>query len=207
MHHRDCLPHLRQQNVIYFVTFRLADSLPESRLRQIRDRRDRWFADNPPPHMPTQEAQYRSIWTAPLEHLLDAGHGACALRRADCRQSLEDSMRHDDGTAYRLGSFVIMPNHVHALLHVPPPADLSDIMQAWKSISSRRINRLLRRRGSLWQPESFDHIVRDKSHWQSFIRYIRRNPAGLPEATFTLGCGSLATEEAPPPPAPTPRPT
>ena len=32
MAHRDHLPHVRQENVVYFITFRLADALPADRL-------------------------------------------------------------------------------------------------------------------------------------------------------------------------------
>jgi putative transposase len=194
MQHRDCLPHLRQQNVLYFITFRLADSLPEARLQPLRAARDLWLAQNPPPHTAAQELEYRKIWSAPVERLLDAGHGACLLRQPECRSTIEATMRHDDGQLYGLGDFVIMPNHVHVLLHVPEARDLSSILQAWKSISARRINRILTHRGSLWQPEPFDHIVRDESHWQRFINYIRTNPSQLPSDAFTLGRGSLILE-------------
>lgn len=134
---------------------------------------------------------YRKLWTVPIERLLDGGHGACVLRDPNCRNVLEATMRHQDGTRYGLGDFVVMPNHVHAILRVLDSVELSAIMQAWKSISARGINRLLQRRGSLWQPESFDHIVRNLAHRQRFSAYIRKNPMCLPAGTFTLGCGVL----------------
>jgi REP element-mobilizing transposase RayT len=191
LQHRDHLPHLRQQNVIYFLTFRLADSLPARRLDQLRRVRDQWILDNPPPHTLRQESEYRSLWTGPIERLLDGGHGECLLRNPECRGFLEETMRHDDGAAYSLGEFVIMPNHVHALLHVPKSSDLSTILQAWKSISARRINKLHRRSGTLWQSEPFDHIVRDGTHHRRFANYIGKNPAKLRAGHFTLGCGTL----------------
>lgn len=191
MQHRDCLPHLRQSNVIYFGTFRLADSLPQARLHDSRRQRDDWLERNPPPHSPTQQAAFRQVWTAPIERLLDSGCGDYVPGGADCRRALEETLRHDDSRSYELGDFVIMPNHVHLLVRVLPGHQLSTAVEAWKSISARRVNRLRGRRGSLWQPEYFDHIVRDGEHWERFARYIRQNPRHLPAERYTLGCGAL----------------
>jgi len=182
---------LRQDNVIYFITFRLADSLPERRIHEIRTDRDRWLRDNPPPHTAEQARALRELWTVRIENMLDAGHGRCELGRADCRSTLETTMRHDDGIAYRLGAFVVMPNHVHALVQMLKGHDLSAAVKAWKSISARQINRLVGRQGSLWLEEYFDHIVRDATAIDRFTTYVRENPRSLPAGTFTLGNGSL----------------
>ncbi|PYK67542.1 MAG: hypothetical protein DME45_10010 [Verrucomicrobia bacterium] len=37
------LPHWQQPGAAYFITFRLADSLPQSRLRQWREERAIWL--------------------------------------------------------------------------------------------------------------------------------------------------------------------
>src|SRR5579863_4142325 len=116
--HRDNLPHVRQKNVIYFVTFRLGDSLPADRIAELKAQRDLWLRHNPAPHSVDQQQEYRRMWTVRIENLLDAGYGACPLRDGGCRAMLEAIMRHDDGTRYSLGEFVIMPNHVHALIHM-----------------------------------------------------------------------------------------
>ncbi|MFI5379828.1 MAG: transposase [Tepidisphaerales bacterium] len=193
--HRDKLPHVRQDNVIYFVTFRLADSLPVKRTRELREQRDRWLAANPRPH-PTEQAKvFRTIWTTRIENLMDAGHGECPLANRDCREIVEGVLRHDDGSLYLLGAFVIMPNHVHALVQILPVGDLSMVVKAWKSLSARHINQLLQLSGSLWQEEYFDHVVRDTASLGRFITYIRQNPSCLPAGDYTLGSGSLRVEE------------
>lgn len=192
--HRDCLPHVRQENVIYFITFRLADSLPAARTAELRKERDRWLLQNPPPHTAAQNHQYRQIWTVHIENLMDAGHGACILREPRSRDVIESLVRHHDSVAYRLGDFVIMPNHVHALLQPLPGWPLSRILQAWKSASTRKINLLLGRRGPLWQEEYFDHALRDLASLSKFTHYIQSNPARLTPNTFTVGHGSLAVK-------------
>ncbi len=93
----------------------------------------------------------------------------------------------------QLGDFVIMPNHVHALVGVSNSADLSPRTSKPGNPSAPAAStNLLHRHGTLWQPEPFDHIVRDVPHWKRFIAYIQKNPANLPPNTFTLARGSLA---------------
>jgi putative transposase len=48
-------------------------------------------------------------------------------------------------------------------------------LRSWKSFSSRKINSLLGRDGSLWQRDYFDRLVRDQEHFANCARYIRRN--------------------------------
>jgi putative transposase len=191
--HRDNLPHVRQDNVIYFLTFRLADSLPQEKVAELKQNRAQWMHLNPPPHTPEQQQEYRRIWTVRIENLMDAGYGKCVLRDPECRAMLEATMRYDDAVRYRLGEFVIMPNHVHALLHVLPNQDLSEIVKAWKSISARRIGRRLGQLGSYWMDEYFDHAVRADEALERFVSYIRQNPNHLTATDFTLARGTLAT--------------
>ena len=41
------LPHWRQDNTTYFVTFRLADSLPRERLEQLQAEKEQWLKAPP----------------------------------------------------------------------------------------------------------------------------------------------------------------
>jgi REP element-mobilizing transposase RayT len=82
-------------------------------------------------------------------------------------------------------AFVIMPNHVHLLFTALPddngePFPLAQIMKGIKGSSAYGINKLLGRRGALWQDESFDHVMRSGT-FQNKFNYILANPidAGL----------------------------
>jgi putative transposase len=81
---------------------------------------------------------------------------------------------------YELGPFVIMANHVHALLL--PKIDVSKLLGSLKGFTAREANLLLGRTGvPFWQKESYDHWVRDEAEWKRIARYIENNPvkAGL----------------------------
>jgi len=101
-----------------------------------------------------------------------------------------DLPNHYPGLA--LDAFVIMPNHVHAIIQLqavgagfkpaPTPAErprpLSEIVRAFKSFSSRRINE---NRGTsglpVWQRNYYEHVVRDDESLDRIRCYIVHNPA------------------------------
>ena len=110
------LPHWEQGGCTYFVTFRLADALPQTRLRDLVEERTRWLQFHPKPWTPEVWGEYRKHFGDPVQKWLDAGYGSCVLRRAEVRKIVEDALRHFDGDRYELGEFVVMPNHVHVLV-------------------------------------------------------------------------------------------
>lgn len=83
-----------------------------------------------------------------------------------------------------LDDFVIMPNHLHGVLAfvghaggASPSPTLFEVIGAFKSISTIKVNRLLRRRGApLWQRSYYEHIVRTGEDLRKIQRYILENP-------------------------------
>jgi putative transposase len=94
------------------------------------------------------------------------------------------ALRHFDGARYELESFVVMPNHVHVLVTPREGEKLSEITHSWKSYTAHKINDHLGRDGTLWQKESYDHLVRKQFH--HYRRYVHANPskARLSEGEF-----------------------
>lgn len=170
------LPHWRQEGVRYFVTFRLGDSIPQSKLRQWKEEKELWLRRNPEPYTPEQVREYWELFPQRFHRWLDAGYGSCVLAHAGVVEFLLGVLRHFDGDRYELGAHVVMPNHVHAVVAPLPGFDLSKIIHTWKSYSANEINRLVGRQGALWQKESFDHIVRGPEQLERINVYIRDNP-------------------------------
>ena len=91
-------------------------------------------------------------------------------------------------------SFVVMPNHVHGILLLRPPAaagaassaptktvtnapTLGLILRTFKSLSAAAVNRALNRRGqSVWQRNYYEHIVRSGKDLDAVRLYIAQNP-------------------------------
>jgi len=199
-HYGRYLPHWRQLGASYFVTFRLGDSVPSVKLKQWEHELKAWLEKHPEPHSEADRLEYHQQFSERFQQWLDAGEGECVLKNPEASAIVEKALRHFDGERYVLGHYVIMPNHVHALVRPLGDALLAEITHSWKSFTAHEINGLLNRNGSLWQPESFDCLVRNEAQLEKFSAYIRENPAkaGLPEGTFRLGAGSSVKEAAAP---------
>jgi len=80
-----------------------------------------------------------------------------------------------------------MPNHVHVVFRLLPGIALNQVTKSWKGYTSREINKLVGRRGTLWQDESYDSLLHDQHDLDRVIDYIVRNPirAGLRDWPWT----------------------
>ena len=184
-HSRDHLPHLKQEGGAYFVTFRLAGTLPAEVLRALKDERGRILrgalAAKRPLTWPEQEELFR-WYSARVDAHLGAGGGDCWLRRPEIAGLVADALRFFAGTRYELPAWVVMPNHVHVVVRPLPGWTLSRVLQGWKGYTGHEANRRLGRTGmKFWQAESFDHLVRDDEDLRRCLVYTEMNPvnAGL----------------------------
>lgn len=182
------LPHWRQETVTYFVTFRLADSIPRAKLELWISEREDWIARHPPPHDPPTRYDYYRRFIERFQRWLDAGHGACVLAQPAVQKIVVDAILFFQDSRYVVRESVVMPNHVHAVVTPLAEYDLSKIVHSWKSFTANAINRELGRKGPLWQRESFDHIVRGPDQLDRIERYIHANPAGLAADSYSLHC-------------------
>jgi REP element-mobilizing transposase RayT len=169
------LPHWRQINATYFVTFRLFDSLPASRIRELVGLKEEWARTHPPPHSRSDLEWLAKTMFVNVEKWLDLGSGCCLLKSPLHAQLVANSLLFFHGTRYELGAMVVMANHVHVIVR-PVLDNLEEILRSWKSFTAHRINNLLQRKGSVWQAESHDRIIRDEEHLWRAIQYIGDNP-------------------------------
>ena len=66
--------------------------------------------------------------------------------------------------------FLLMPDHLHALLAFPPDKRMSDIIGTWKGFQTKQ-HRIQ------WQDNYFDHRIRSDAELDEKFEYILRNPA------------------------------
>jgi len=130
------LPHWRQIGVAYFVTFRLADSVPQPLLHQWRCERTIWLRWHPSPWRADEQREYEERFIGRIQEWLDAGMGACHMRRSHVRSQVERCLLQFYGKRYDLDAFVLMPNHVHAVIKPEPGYDLSMLLQGIKGVSA-----------------------------------------------------------------------
>ena len=184
---RKNLPHLQQIGKIHMVNFRLGDSMPQSLVIQYKHLKENFIRTHPYPWDSATYNHYRSIVSAPMEKYIDSGYGSCVLRYSELRQYLIDSIDFYDMERYAMLAYVIMPNHVHMLVTPFGGFDLYATLSSIKSYSATKINRHLGRKGSLWQEEPFDTVIRSYRHYLKCLEYIKANPINLPEGSYAFG--------------------
>ncbi len=173
------LPHWRQDGATYFVTFRLADSLPQSKMRELDAVRQAFYQQHG--HQldeKTTESLAKKLVTR-IEKWLDQGMGSCHFKNPQLARLVAAALQFFNDDRYDLSCYVVMPNHVHAIVKPLEPIayPLENIVRSWKRFTARQINAKLGLHGALWQQESFDRIIRDDEHLYRVIQYIGRNPA------------------------------
>jgi REP element-mobilizing transposase RayT len=112
---------------------------------------------------------------------------------------------HDHFSNVDLGTYVIMPNHVHGILVINDCADglpsarrgtiyrapteqfgkpvigsIPTIIRTFKAAVTRRIGRELNSTG-IWQRNYYEHIIRNEHEWNNIHLYIEANPTNWSE--------------------------
>ncbi len=153
-----CRPHWSQAGAIVFITLRTADSIPQEVLdRWEREKRDwmrrhdcpvdRHWSEVLPTLEPAIKAQFKKTFNRCREDFLDTCHGACVLRKRELAKIVADTLLHFDGERYRLGDFIVMPNHVHLLAAFPSEDTMGAQCDSWTHYSAWKINLALGRKG------------------------------------------------------------
>ena len=180
---RGRLPHWEKDAGLYFITFHLADSLPQSVLEKIAERHRILIEAKRVGArlLPSQEALAAEFSPARLEEYFDRGAGACSLRDPRIGEVVAEALRFWEGKRYRLLAWCVMPNHVHVVCRLLPGQELSKVLLGWKSFTARKANEILGRSGVFWQREYYDRLIRDGDELERAVRYVVSNPerAGL----------------------------
>ncbi len=181
-------PHWSQSSTITFITFRTVDSIPKSVVLRWDKEKEDWLSRrgyNALPNWQTALArleqtlrdEFNKHFNRTREIFLDKCHGNCHLRRPDLAKIVADSLMHFDGDRYRMGDFVVMPNHVHLMASFATNDAMRSQCMSWLHYTAVQINRKLGCKGRFWQQEPFDHLVRSFEQYEYLRRYIAENPA------------------------------
>ena len=192
--HRRNLPHFYSPNSTYFITYRLKESIPLSKITDSRNMLG--FNGN----FKNIEDNFNSYEKHLEEYdkLLDNNRKIRYLVNPKVAEVVRQSIHFYDKRKFELICYTIMPNHVHLVFQflsqksekgkcVPQSSDpcqilqteregkqerISKIMQSIKGYSAREANKILNRKGSFWQSESYDHIVRNEDELEKLIKYV-----------------------------------
>ena len=101
-----------------------------------------------------------------------------------------------------VGEFVVMPNHVHMMLHVsaktptdgpmwssaPTDRSVSDSVRTWKTLITKELGR------SIWQRSYYDRVIRDEKDYLAHVQYIADNPAKWYDDDYYTRLGDVVKE-------------
>ena len=178
-------PHWSQAGAVVFITFRTADSIPKKVLQRWEREKNDWMREHAgatghwKQALPTLNADSKSKFLRQFnrcrEDALDSCHGKCVLRDLTLARIVADSLLFFDSQRYRMGDFIVMPNHVHLLASFPDEESLVTQCDSWLHFTARQINLQLQQKGKFWQQEPFDHLVRSPEQYEFLRDYIRDN--------------------------------
>lgn len=199
--YKNRLPHIAPIGAAFFVTFRLADSLPVSVIQSLKaefEQKCKQLKDEQLPDLQARIRAERKSYFGKFDQQLDTlRYGNCYLQQPEIAQIVANRLHEFDTVHYTLHTYCIMPNHVHVLFDTgqqllteegtyqedAPPhyVQLDTIMKLIKGGSAHLANQALGRKGTFWMKDSYDHYVRNEKEWGNIIAYILNNPvnAGL----------------------------
>ena len=173
------LPHIQPETGIFSITFRLHGSLPkESVLRLSEEYHAQQKQINPVNDKLKTHLQNDYFIT--FDESLNDKLGPMFLKEPEIGNLVSQAIHFRDNKEYNLICFCIMPNHVHLIIYkIQKP--LFRILQSLKRFTAFEANKILRKQGSFWQKESYDHLIKSRKELADTISYILNNPvkAGL----------------------------
>lgn len=183
------LPHWQIQGAEYFVTFRLAGSLPIHVVKdlQLLRRKHQKTITEKSENKKELLKKFESKLFKKYEDLLDnCSSGPQWLESPKIAEIVKESIHYWDGHKYDLYAYCIMNNHVHMVFKhienhqlksssesIPP---ITKILKNLKSYTALQANRILKREGAFWNEESYDHLIRNTAELKKIIRYTLYNP-------------------------------
>ncbi len=182
IYYRRRLPHYQPCGATYFVTTRIAGSLPNHVVAQLKEEQE--FLKNR--IRDARNSKERQRVTAELaqryfgkfdEYVDSLRFGPRWLSDEGIAGTVAEALHFRNGKEYELLCYTIMPNHIHAVFSVQRnDISLYRILQSLKRHTARKANMILGREGAFWHHESYDHVVRDGDDLERILQYVLLNP-------------------------------
>lgn len=200
-YYRRNLPHYQPEGYTFFITFRLADTLPINVIEKLKSeyKNNIKELESLKSNNEKQSKYLEAKWNyfERFDSFLDKYSNNNFLKNEVVARLVYDSILVRDKKEYDLICFCIMPNHVHTVF-TPVDRDLSrsannaanssdinvvlqfsivtNILRLLKGSTARECNKILNRTGAFWQHESYDHVIRSEDELNRIMEYVLNNP-------------------------------
>lgn len=101
--------------------------------------------------------------------------GAHRLLAPAERDLVCDVLRRRDGDGFQLAAFVVMDNHVHAVVTLKT-ISLERLVHSWKSVTAHELQRIHGRFGSIWRPGVECQVLKSPEELRRKVEYVVANP-------------------------------
>jgi putative transposase len=178
------LPHWLVADRTYFVTMRVAGTLPRRVVAELAAEREALYAAKC-----VDEDEWLALHRRQFLHietLLDTAqaNAGLSLTTGALPQAIMDSfgwLAREAG--WTVWAATVMPTHVHVVMRNRSgrSGELLDDLARLKRFTGRTANRVHARKGEFWARDDFDHWCRTPEKVEAAVRYVRGNPvkAGL----------------------------
>ncbi|GAA4003756.1 transposase [Hymenobacter fastidiosus] len=169
-----------------FTTFRLAGSVPARAFRVLHRQRQeaqetaRQLTDAAAYQAALRRAEKRFF--AGFDALLDAATvGPTFLEKENIAEIVAGELMLLEELGFQVLGFALLPNHVHAVLHLPAGSGVSlyKSLQLLHQRTAAQCRRLLRTtlppEADFWQTGSYDYAVDDPAELVRLLDYVRHN--------------------------------
>ena len=193
-YYRRKLPHWHPEGKMFFITFRLANSLPLHIIQELKEEREREQQNIRAKFsgIKQRDELYKSDkkYFGHFDEWLDRCVAQSPRWMADenIARIVADEIHALDGERYHLIAYCIMSNHGHIVIDtaehnvkpthigVTAPYPLTDTLKRLKGRTARYSNLALGRSGSFWHHESYDHVIRNQKEYDRIVWYTLNNP-------------------------------
>ncbi len=164
--YRRNLPHYQPEDGIFFITTRLAFSLPEYILKELQTKKELFekaikYIDDQNKKELIKE--FHKSYFIKFDEFLDKFNKSPKwLYKTEIAKIVEDNLNYWNEKRYLLLSYCIMPNHLHLMIKPLKTENniyesLKKIMFGMKSYTANECNKILERTGQFWHNESAEH--------------------------------------------------
>lgn len=172
----------------YFVTIRIADSLPMHIVKQLKDDYqyrvsiiEKELPEAKDILIELEKKKYFGKFDQQLDQRIDSNAIFHNRKAIDC---LKTVMEEKNGEWYNLHSYTILPNHIHFLIDTSVQYDtdnnsvkeLPEILSYIKKKSTYEIQKELSINRTIWQKENYFHKIMNEREWMNVASYILTNP-------------------------------
>ncbi len=187
-YHKRNLPHYYPHGEKIFVTFRLANTIPQNLLVEWIEQYQNELNNIKAPTNSAEHLQLRDDigkrHFGRYDKYLDQESDILYLQQPEIAEIVKEALLYYENNLYKTLAYCIMPNHVHWVfdtsIQLNKPVDeyknLSIFMKSIKGYTGKKCNEVLGKTGGFWQTESYDRVIRSDKELENIINYVLNNP-------------------------------